>query len=74
MSCCNDHRYSGQAEAFDEAAATFEVFANDIDAMLRRGMYRGKIKTIEEARRDEQRRLAGELREYASEARSKLER
>ena len=57
MSCCNDHRLSGQAEALDHWAATLETYANDIDAMISRGMYRGKFKLVEQGRRDEQRKI-----------------
>jgi hypothetical protein len=74
MSCCNDTRYSGQAQAFEHVAATLEMYANDIDAMISRGMYRGKFKLVEEARRDEQRKLAAEMRGNAFDARNKLER
>lgn len=74
MSCCNDHRLSGQAEALDHWAATLEIYANDIDAMISRGMYRGKFKLVEQGRRDEQRKIARDMRDDAVKIKSKLER
>jgi len=59
---------SYEVKTANDIADTLETYSNDIDACIQRGLYRGKFKLVEIGRRDEQRRLAKEIREQIAES------
>lgn len=75
MSCCNDMKASGRAEAFEFLAKQLRVYAGDNVEINRRYGVKSKLEKAVAAKRSQTfRDVADDCQAYATKARSEMER